>query len=125
MFALLSLGVRCIALLAEVESEARAVAEHNFPHAIHVDYVEDVCSHMVKAVIGRREFAGIIVGGGSPCQGNSSLNKRRQNWNDSRSQMPIELKRIVTELESSFPSNHSCLPGAAKRCFHSWKTLRP
>ena len=104
IFALLSLGVRCIALLAEFESEARAVAEHNFPHAIHVDYVEDVCSHMVKAVIGRREFAGIIVGGGSPCQGNSSLNKRRQNWNDSRSQMPIELKRIVTELESSFPS---------------------
>ena len=44
-----------------------------------------------------------MVGGGSPCQGNASLNKGRKGLDDPRSLQPKELVRIRDELKRTYP----------------------
>ena len=68
-----------------------------------MEYVEDVRGYMFDKIIQRRDFRGIIIGGGSPCQGNTSLNRNRKGLQDPRSRQPEQLARIVRELES-FPN---------------------
>ena len=54
---------------------------------------------MLKAFLERRSVEGVIIGGGSPCQGNSSLNRHRKGLGDTRSHQPSELIRNVREIE--------------------------
>ena len=83
---------------------------------IRIQDVRQLSSAMLRKVISRRDFKGIIVGGGSPCQANSYLNRTRKGWADERSQMPLELQRIIHELET----DPLCAP---PQSFHSWRTL--
>ena len=99
LFALLSLGLRFVAIAAESDLEARSVSSSCFPNLIHVNDVQQLTSSMFHDLCIRRELQGILLGGGSPCQGNSKLNKRRKSLGDPRSLMPIELERIRHELE--------------------------
>lgn len=39
------------------------------------------------------------MGGGSPCQGNTSLNLDRTGLEDPRSQQPLELRRLFQEFD--------------------------
>ena len=105
LFALLSLGIRFIALSAEQNPEAVAVCKAKFPNVIHVNDVRLVNSRMFHEVLKRRNIRGMLVGGGSPCQGNSSLNRGRQSLQDPRSQMPVELRRLLRELASDELTN--------------------
>ena len=105
LFALLSLGIRFIALSAETNPDAVAVAQANFPNLIQVGDVKAVNSSMFHEVIRRRNIRGFITGGGSPCQGNSSLNKDRRGLLDPRSQMPTELRRLLREIASDSITN--------------------
>ena len=51
-------------------------------------------------VLRKRQFAAIMIGGGSPCQGNSWFNPERQGLDDPRSQLAFEITRIATEVKS-------------------------
>ena len=51
----------------------------------------------------KRSIHAIVVGGGSPCQGNTSLNKSRKGLGDPRSLQPNELVRIRDELKKTYP----------------------
>jgi hypothetical protein len=55
---------------------------------------------MFTAVLKRRKFMAILMGGGSPCQGNSELNKNRKGWGDERSQGPLHIKRLHDEFKA-------------------------
>ena len=98
LVALLALGVRCIALSAEQCDDLRSSVHAHFPHVVHVKSVEELRGEMLRPVLRRRAFSAILIGGGSPCQGNSSLNARRKGWEDRRSQQPLHLARLVQEI---------------------------
>ena len=97
--ALLAMGVRFHAVAAENDIFPAQVAEQIMPQVVAVDAVETVTGTMFRPFLQRRQVRGIILGGGSPCQGNSILNTGRKGLADTRSQQPQELVRIRQELQ--------------------------
>ena len=98
LVALLALGVRCIAVSAEQDPAILPAVKQHFPHAVHVTSVEDLQGEDFLPVLQRRSFSAVLLGGGSPCQGNSALNLGRRGWQGPRSQQPKHLQRLVREL---------------------------
>ena len=68
------------------------------PSVVHVPHVEAVSVDVLLPFLERRQVRGILVGGGSPCQGNSALNMRRQGLRDPRSQQQFLLQQLVSSL---------------------------
>ena len=93
------LGYQVFAVAVEQDPMAAERAAQSFPNLISVQYVEDFRGSMLNAFLKRRSVEGVIIGGGSPCQGNSSLNRHRKGLGDTRSHQPSELIRIVREIE--------------------------
>ena len=102
--ALLSLGVKFYVLAAESNPDVVKMADATIDQMDHVPTVECVNAEMVRGLIKKRNILTILVGGGSPCQGNTSLNKERRGLADPRSQQPKELVRIRDEVKKAFPS---------------------
>ena len=102
--ALLSLGVKCYVLAAESNPDVVKMADTTIDQMVYVPTVECVNAEMVRGLIQKRNIQTILVGGGSPCQGNTSLNKGRRGLADPRSQQPKELVRIRDELKKAFPN---------------------
>ena len=96
---LLALGLRVFAVSVEQDPEAAERAAHSFPNLVTMQYVEDFRGYMLRDILRRRTVEGVIVGGGSPCQGNFSLNRHRRGLRDVRSHQPSELARIVQEIQ--------------------------
>ena len=92
--------MRCIAISAECDPELRQAKKKLFANLVEIEQVEMIKGSMFERVLARRNFSAILVGGGSPCQGNSSLNLRRQGLGDERSWQPLHLRRIVEELQT-------------------------
>ena len=61
-------------LAAECTPDVVKMAEASIDQVVHVAAVELVTADMVRGIMQRRAIQCIIVGGGSPCQGNTSLN---------------------------------------------------
>ena len=102
--ALLSLGVKFYVLAAESNPDVVKMADATIDQMVHVPAVECVNAEMFRDLIKKRSIHAILVGGGSPCQGNTSLNKGRKGLADPRSQQPKELVRIRDELKMAFPN---------------------
>lgn len=102
--ALLSLGVKFYVLAAESNPDVVKMADATIDQMVHVPTVECVNAEMFRGLIKKRSIQAILVGGGSPCQGNTSLNKGRKGLADPRSQQPKELVRIRDELKMAFPN---------------------
>ncbi len=100
--AALALGVRCIVLHVDTAADATQCATAAMPNVVHIHRVEDVNAGVLSKVCTRRTFEGCLVGGGSPCQGNTFLNPHRQGINDERSQQPEELVRIADCVHDKF-----------------------
>ena len=96
--ALFLLGAQFIAVHAECEEDAVQCSSRSFPHAVHIRFAQQITGHLFKRVLERRKFAGIIVGGGSPCQPNSWLNKKRRGASDPRCHLARHISRIAGEL---------------------------
>eukprot|EP00435_Cladocopium_sp_Y103_P044302 s412_g12.t1 len=132
---LLSLGVHFYALAAETDSTCRACAQAAMPNIVHTEAVEHVQVRMLRAVLKRRQFRGIIVGGGSPCQGNSSLNSARAGLGDKRSLQPSHLARLVQDLEDeplcqgleivAFLENVASMPPDVRQQYDRWLRSSP
>ena len=88
LFACLALGIWVFAVAVEQDPMAAARAAQSFPNLFSVQYVEDFRGSMLNAFLKRRSVEGVIIGGGSPCQGNSSLNRHRRGLGDTRSHQP-------------------------------------
>ena len=97
---LLQLGVHFYAVAAEFDAEAVSVSRSNMPNIVHVDRVEDLSAKLFVPFLRRRQCRGIILGGGSPSQPNSSLNADRQGLEDPRSQQAYHIARLRQELEA-------------------------
>ena len=101
--AMLSLGVKFYVLAAETNPDVVKMADANIDQIVHVPAVELIDAQMVAGIMKKRSIQAIIVGGGSPCQGNTFLNKGRKGLDDPRSLQPNELIRIKRELMTAYP----------------------
>ena len=66
LIALLALGIRCIALSAEMDVGLHRALASAFPNLVMISQVEDISADHFAAVIKRRTFSSILIGGGSP-----------------------------------------------------------
>ena len=104
LFALLSLGVRVYCIAAEMDDEVARFTERNFSQVVRVKYVEEISADMLDGFMQKREVKAILIGGGSPCQGNTPLTRRRRGLDDPRTLQPVQLARIRDEVRGRFPS---------------------
>ena len=128
--ACLSVGLHFWALAAECDAEAVACAAHSMPSVVHVPRVEDVSVQLLLSFLERRQIRGIIIGGGSPCQGNSKLNKGRRGLQDVRSQQPQLLSALVSSIREheacsnleviSFLENVASAPPSVVEQYSQW-----
>ena len=93
-------------LSAEWDAEATKVAKQTMPDIVHIDRVEMVTVDTLLPWIRRRRPRGILMGGGSPCQGNSALNKDRMGLHDERSLQPIHLCKLRDEVAAHPECSH-------------------
>ena len=96
--AMLSVGMTVYGAAAEVDVDARRCAQAVLPHLVHYDSVEQVHAEDFKGLLTRRRPRAVILGGGSPCQGNSALNASRRGLSDPRSLQPWHLHRLRQEF---------------------------
>ena len=83
----------------------------------------------------RRRPRAILIGGGSPCQGNSLLNLNRLGLDDARSCQPQELVRLRDEFESlpeahgipvlSLLENVGSMPDDVRKAYTEWLRSEP
>ena len=128
--ALLQCGVHFYGVAAECDEVAATVAMSNMPNLLHVSAVEDLHADQFVSFLQRRKPRGVIMGGGSPCQGNSSLNKGRRGLADPRSLQPAELRRLRAEFEALsemdgvelviFLENVASMPLEVRRQYTEW-----
>lgn len=131
--ALLSLGVTFWALSAECDEEAVQVAKANFPNAVHIDAVEAIDESTLQPFFQRRDVRGVLIGGGSPCQGNSELNSGRQGLLDDRSWQPTEIRRLKALVEKLAPAaevlclleNVASMPPEVLKQYNEWLGFPP
>ena len=98
--ALLQLGMHFYGLAAECDEQARRVASTNMPSLVHCDRVEAIQATDLVPILRRRRFRGILMGGGSPCQGNSSLNRQRRGLDDERGCQPVLLAELRQAIQA-------------------------
>ena len=128
--ALLQLGMTFYAVAAECDQVARDVACKNLPHLLHVPYVEELRAADFVPFLRRRNVRGVLMGGGSPCQGNSALNVGRRGLADPRSCQPLELQRLRDEFLALpemanrevlvFLENVASMPTEVRQQYSSW-----
>ena len=102
--AVMALGMRAIVVSAECDPDLTEAKGRLFPNIIQTTDVANITGKMFKEVMARRSFTAVLLGGGSPCQGNTSLNLHRKGLDDPRSQQPVHLKRIRDELRMLYPA---------------------
>ena len=132
---LLQLGAHFYAASAEPDSDAVAVTQSNMPNIVHVARVEDLSAGMFRSFLQRRSCRGIILGGGSPCQGNSSLNAGRQGLDDPRSLQAFHVARLKQEFKEMPESsnlqivtlleNVASMPDAVQSQYNDWLEASP
>ena len=130
LVALLAMGVHFYAVAAEMDDDAAHCTQAVMPHVVPVSRVEDLRAVDFIPMLVRRAFRGVLLGGGSPCQGNSALNRRRRGLDDTRSQQPLELQRLVSEFEQlpacqgmeivAFLENVASMPKQVQQAYETW-----
>ena len=101
--AFLTIGVKFYVLAAESNPDVVRMADAAIDQMVHVKTVGSINAKMVQDIMKRRSIQCILVGGGSPCQGNTFFNKKRKGLGDPRSWQPNELIRIRDELRAAYP----------------------
>ena len=108
--ALMALGLRCVAVAAEQDHTLRLATHTHFPNLVSVSSVEELTGKDFREVLQRRSFTAVVIGGGSPCQGNSRLNASRRGWEDARSRQPLHLQRLLHELATELQTLRIDIP---------------
>ena len=109
LLALLALNVKFFYVAVECDEEATACIKANVSEIMCFKDVATFKFQDIRAQLKDREFDAILVAGGSPCQGNSSLNPKARGLKDPRSQMfyfagPSRSNRVGTEARRADPS---------------------
>ena len=84
--AMLAMGIQCVVMTAETNQPVSDVARATLKGCLHVGDVNDVKGADLVDAIRRRGFRTVFIGGGAPCQGNTSLSLSRKGLQDDRTQ---------------------------------------
>lgn len=105
------------------------------PHIVHFPSVEALAAVDFRGLLTRRKPRAVLLGGGSPCQGNSILNKRRRGLQDVRSLQPWHLQRLrdeflaLPEMEGSelitLLENVASMPDEVQQQYSEWLHCAP
>ena len=88
-------------VFVEQDKDCRRLLRRRYPGMeIHLDVKSFGIKEVEKALERCGGAQGIIVGGGSPCQGLSRLSSRREHLEDARSRLFFEAVRIFQEVEA-------------------------
>lgn len=133
--AMLAVGMHFYGAAAECDPVARRCAQAVMPHLVHYEKVEAVRASDFVPLLRRRRPRAILIGGGSPCQGNSLLNLNRLGLDDARSCQPQELVRLRDEFESlpeahgipvlSLLENVGSMPDDVRKAYTEWLRSEP
>ena len=133
--ALLTMGCSFYCLSAEMDPVAREASAATMPNIVHVDKVDQVRGPMLSSILSRRKPRCIVIGGGSPCQGNTALNLTRKGLDDPRSQEPLEIQRIEDEIKAlpeaqgipviRFLENVGSMPKNVEATYTEWLGFPP
>ena len=133
--ALLQCGFHFFAIAAEMDPIAANLCASNMPNVIHVPRVEAITAAALRPFLRRRRIRGILMGGGSPCQGNSSLNLGRRGIDDARSQQPLVMVQLRDDIRAlpeaqslelvSFLENVGSMPDSVEATYSDWMEGRP
>ena len=133
--ALVTMGTHFYALAAECDEACRDCVRQTMPNVVHAPRVEDIQVCDLKAIAKRRNLRGILLGGGSPCQGNSVLNAGRLGLADDRSLQPQALQRLAQDIRSdpdfqdleviTFLENVDSMPAEVRNAYSSWMGSNP
>ena len=104
LVALSALDVSFRALVVEDNMELLESQLVNFPDAVLTRSVESLSGSVVGEVCRKRGFAGIIVGGGAPCQPNSTQNKLSKGMDDPRASLAQHIVRLRREISKAAPN---------------------
>ena len=128
--ALLQCGFHFFAIAAEMDPIAANLCASNMPNVIHVRRVESITAAALRPFLRRRQIRGILMGGGSPCQGNSSLNLGRRGIDDARSQQPLVMVKLRDDIRAlpeaqslelvSFLENVGSMPDSVETTYSDW-----
>ena len=87
-------------LIVESDKNCRRLLRRTYPGAEFLNDVKLLDKKMLKKMIDKVPgITGILVGGGSPCQGLSKLSSLRAHLDDERSALFFEASRIFKEVE--------------------------
>ena len=133
--ALLSMGVHFWSIAAECSEAAVQVSQACMPQTVHIERMEDLRASMLIPFLKKRKVRGIIMGGGSPCQGNSALNCNRLGLSDARSQQPAlltQLRKDIADLPEAegleiftFLENVASMQPSVLAQYNDWMGGRP
>ena len=102
---LAALGLQFVLVAIEIELALSQACQSCFTHAFHFADVRDFHVGQLPAALRKSPFWMILVVGGSPCQGNSVLNRSRQGMGDPRTRLFQHVKRVFNECKSAWPSS--------------------
>jgi len=110
LLALLALNVKFFYVAVECDSQASACARKNVSKMISFPDVTKFHFQLLDDELQSDSFDAILVGGGSPCQGNSLLNPRARGLEDERTQMFRHILRVQKEAISWVQKRDLSLP---------------
>ena len=105
LIGLCSLGVRCICVSAESDKMAQRCIGHGSPNTVIISDVHSFDVRMLDKLFERRQIAAVLIGGGSPCQGNTSQNPKRKGLQDSRTLQAFIVPQVAKAVRERFHVN--------------------
>ena len=96
---LLAMGVSFFAVTAELDADCARGVRACFSNFVAFDKVEAASAEAIDELVSFEKFQFVLIAGGSPCQGESSLNAGRRGLADPRSQLFQFVPRLAADIQ--------------------------
>lgn len=110
--ALLALGAQIFVIASESEEDLVSAVAKCFHSVAHVGTVQSLTEDHFEEFFEHHEVGAVLVGGGSPCQGNSLLNTNRAGMKDPRTLLYQYVAKVATMVKNVLARRQLDIPVA-------------